>query len=554
MTSGSRLTQLRDEAIAAAEALRRSQSGVVEVLRSLQSRREHEGDADALRRLEDQLRALIEVAAAAAAAHSLGEVLEFAADQALAATGGASLSISRWCPDAGKIQTLINAGDLAPGEERLPESEIYDASDFPEWIDLFEGVPQINAVDDPASDPGQRALLARLGRESSIGVAIRFRGQVWGELWATTNPGMPRFARDDVIFLQAISEQIGAAIGRAELFDQLAQLAYRDPLTGVANRRALDESLARAFISPREDVTLLMCDVDGLKAANDELGHEAGDAILIRAGAALCAAAAEHPGAMVSRIGGDEFCVLLPTGGLDAARALALDVTGRLRAEPPPITMSCGAACSLNATPAELLRAADAAQYEAKHLGFGVFRAASEGVQALEPDKPRPRRRRRSYRDRDVRDLAAMLHEILALLDEELSRASVAERLYAVAGRIAEACDACAFGVGLVPPGSEALHTVRCSDGAELPLRAALCASPGTFVLCPTEPPEESSDLERLRARGFASALSVVTPGEAGTWLTTLFSTDGAFQLRGLSAELRLLALAAVAGSGSASL
>jgi diguanylate cyclase (GGDEF)-like protein len=365
---------------------------------------------------------------------------------------------------------------------------------------------------------------------------------------------MPRVARDDLIFLQAISEQIGAAIGRAELFDQIAELAYRDPLTAVANRRALDEALARALLAPTEDVTLLVSDVDGLKTVNDELGHEAGDAILVRAGQALCAAAEAYPAAMVSRIGGDEFCVLLPTGGLAAARALAQDATEHLRAETPPITMSCGAAASATATSAELLRAADAAQYEAKHLGSGVFRAASEIV-------PRPDaaeraflyRRRRSYRDRDTHDVESVLHEMLAALDGELASAAVAERLSAVASRLSATYDACAWGVGFVPasPGRAQFATAACNDGGELPLRAELSHCLSGFLLGAGEPPEEPVDLERLRARGFSSALGVATPGTAGTWVTVLFGADGGRQPRGLSAELRLLALAAVAGAGS---
>src|SRR5881227_1096459 len=110
-----RITRLQDDAIAAAEALRRSEAGVVEVLRSLQRKREEEVVGDSVRRVEHQLRALIEVAAAVAAVHSLRDVLELAAEHALSATGAASLSISRWDHDSQLIRTLINVGELAPG-------------------------------------------------------------------------------------------------------------------------------------------------------------------------------------------------------------------------------------------------------------------------------------------------------------------------------------------------------------------------------------------------------------------------------------------------------
>jgi hypothetical protein len=69
---------------------------------------------------EAQLRALIDVASAAAGVHRLEDVLELAAERALAALGGASLSISRWDMDARLVRTLVNVGELGPGEERFP--------------------------------------------------------------------------------------------------------------------------------------------------------------------------------------------------------------------------------------------------------------------------------------------------------------------------------------------------------------------------------------------------------------------------------------------------
>jgi hypothetical protein len=78
---------------------------------------------------EAQLSALVEVAAGAAGAHRLEDVLELAAERALAAIGAASLSISRW--QGGEVVTLINVGDLGPGEERVPRDERYALSEFP---------------------------------------------------------------------------------------------------------------------------------------------------------------------------------------------------------------------------------------------------------------------------------------------------------------------------------------------------------------------------------------------------------------------------------------
>ena len=80
---------------------------------------------------------------------------------------------------------------------------------------------------------------------------ILVEGEAWGEVYATTAPGQPRFRGDDVRFLETVAGQLAVAIGRAELFSRVSRLAYEDPLTGLANRRALEERLQRAVIARR---------------------------------------------------------------------------------------------------------------------------------------------------------------------------------------------------------------------------------------------------------------------------------------------------------------
>src|SRR5919206_4634022 len=103
---------------------------------------------------EAQLRALIDVAAVAAGAHRLEEVLELAAERSLAAVNGASLSISRWDADRGELKTLVNVGNLAPWEERLPADEVYALADYPALRRLM-GADEyvIAAISDERTDP-----------------------------------------------------------------------------------------------------------------------------------------------------------------------------------------------------------------------------------------------------------------------------------------------------------------------------------------------------------------------------------------------------------------
>lgn len=100
---------------------------------------------------------------------------------------------------------------------------------------------------------------------------------------------------------------------------ELAILIRRDPLTGVGNRRMLDERLGAAVVAGMP-FSLLTFDLNGFKALNDEHGHAAGDAVLVTVARALQHATARIDGATVIRQGGDEFAALLPDAGVgDAA-------------------------------------------------------------------------------------------------------------------------------------------------------------------------------------------------------------------------------------------
>jgi diguanylate cyclase (GGDEF)-like protein len=381
-----------------------------------------------------QLRALIDVAAAAAGAYRLEEVLELAGERALEALGGSSLAISRWDMEAGFVRTLVNVGELGPGEERFPKDETYSINDYPSVVTVIrEGGSSLAYVDDPESDSAQRQLLKRLGKESSLSVPMIFRGEPWGELWVTSAPGAPRLTAQDETFLRAIADQLVGAIHRAELFAQIEALAYTDSLTGLASRRAVETALEEACEAPSGSGSpaLVLCDIDDLKQVNDRGGHEAGDRALRRAAEALVAAAAPYEDAVVGRFGGDEFCVLLPSGSAEDARAVALDAVRRLDAEGGE-RISCGVAARTDQTtrPAELLRAADEAQYRAKRAGQRVDVVMAGEV----PDEPQPGPGQdRAYRAADPD--AALARELLDLLDN-INGTSAEERLARLRARL----------------------------------------------------------------------------------------------------------------------
>jgi diguanylate cyclase (GGDEF)-like protein len=385
---------------------------------------------------EAQLRALIDVAAAAAGAHRLEEVLELAAERALEAVGGSSLSISRWDGEARTLRTLVNVGELSPGEERFPANEIYSVEDYPALGRLMgEADFALGAVDDPDTDEAQRELLERLGKEACLSVKMVLDGRSWGELEVFTAPGRPRLSEKDAGFLRAIADLLVGAIHRAELFAQVETLAYTDSLTGVASRRAVEQALEDAVTDPAGpgSPALILCDIDDLKRVNDEGGHAAGDRALCAAAEALVHASRRHDDAVVGRFGGDEFCVLLPSATVEDARAVAETAVRSLRAGQGE-RISCGVAGRTgDETPAELLRAADEAQYRAKRAGDYV-NVVAFGDPTTDP--PEPHGRDRAYRAGDPE--AGLARDLLELLDA-LDGAPAEERLARLRARLEQA-------------------------------------------------------------------------------------------------------------------
>jgi diguanylate cyclase (GGDEF)-like protein len=184
-----------------------------------------------------------------------------------------------------------------------------------------------------------------------------------------------------------IRRNIALSRDLAEQRARLADEAAHDSLTGLPNRARLGADLDRAGA----EAVLLMIDLDGFKAVNDTLGHAAGDQLLVTIAARLRAAAADR-GALCARLGGDEFAVLLTGTGLGPARDLAATLLRRC-AEPVPldgriarVRASIGIAAG---APADLLREADLALYEAKHHGKGQYRVFDQALSAAAEDQRR---------------------------------------------------------------------------------------------------------------------------------------------------------------------
>jgi diguanylate cyclase (GGDEF)-like protein len=512
--------------------------------------------------------ALLRVAAAAAGAHGLDEVLEPAAEEARRAIGAASLSISRWERDRNVLRTLINVGELGPGADRYPEEEVYPVGEAPNLQRLLlRGQAYFNAVDDPAADPVAVSQLIAFDKDSEVAVPIVVEGESWGEVWAATTHGQPRFRAADVRFLEAIAGQLAVAIERAELFSRVSRLAYEDPLTGLANRRAVEERLeratSRAELSSNE-LTVLLCDVDDLKAINDERGHDAGDRALQRVAEALVAAAADHPGSLVGRLSGDEFCVVIEGGGLAAARVLGGAALRTLAAEHGmPISISCGAATRADATRTrdELLRAADAAQYAAKRKGGGQVCTAAPGRSPLAPDEER--RVFRGSPEQRVRTAMQLVHD---RLDGDLAGMPTLDRFEALAGTMSEAVNAAGWTVSYVQAGGWLIRSIASANTrdvrlrgvrvglddeiyplADYPVTAALVErGSGSFLTSCDDPLADQAECCLLRDLGYEAVVVAAAGDAGGAWMVEIYGDDSTNGLPEARTAIALLTRAAV--------
>ena len=173
---------------------------------------------------------------------------------------------------------------------------------------------------------------------------------------------------------------------------EMARQARTDPLTGLLNRRAfLDELARRIDRLDREGLpgTLMFVDVDNFKPLNDRFGHDAGDMALTGISALLRNLV--RPADLVARFGGDEFALWLDGAdeltAAERAEALRLDVNGslaQLTPESVKVTLSIGIACRRAGGGEfmdEVIRRADQAMYDVKRAGRGHWRVArSESV------------------------------------------------------------------------------------------------------------------------------------------------------------------------------
>ena len=188
------------------------------------------------------------------------------------------------------------------------------------------------------------------------------------------------FSQDDLRFLMTISDMGAVALENSELFQRTQELAIHDGLTGLFTKgyflERLKDEIKRA-LRLNSVFSLLMLDIDYFKNYNDLFGHAAGDFVLKELSSGIVESSKDY-NAVVSRFGGEEFCLMLPGLNKEEAHSLALNICQNiakekmsLRRQETSVTVSIGVASfpKDGVDEDQLILKSDKAMYEAKQKG-----------------------------------------------------------------------------------------------------------------------------------------------------------------------------------------
>lgn len=179
--------------------------------------------------------------------------------------------------------------------------------------------------------------------------------------------------------IPVVAETISLAIANIRLKELLHSQSIRDPLTGLLNRRFLDEYIVKQIGQAKRNKTsivFIMVDVDNFKRVNDNFGHETGDYVLSRLGNLIPSLVRE--GDLACRYGGEEFLFVLPNFDANSAKACGENIRNKVNemrividGSVSNITISLGISVFPNdgTSSKELIDAADQALYTAKKHG-----------------------------------------------------------------------------------------------------------------------------------------------------------------------------------------
>jgi diguanylate cyclase (GGDEF)-like protein len=490
----------------------------------------------------DRLRSLATLGRALARAQTVDEAADVAVADARFAFDAAAVAMARLDRASGRLRLLALAGprplESEPYPQGLPQVTV------PLIAQVIDEVRSLALdVADHGAERTSRDWLDDIGYARALVAPLWLVSEVWGLIVVVRDLSSPAFEPADVGFADAYAGIVSSGLVQAGHAEEMTELAFRDPLTRLANRRAFDRALADAverFARDGTPVTVLIGDVDRLKRANDSFGHPAGDEALRAVADAVSAAVGVVRDGFAARTGGDEFAAVLPTS-LVAATSVAEDLAARARTAPYGVGLSIGLAGTDRlpqgwpTNPEELFEWADVACLTAKRNGNGLPVVAQLNVLGSRPPD--------FAGDRDLSG-ADLVGSCLQVLAE--SPGNPEERLVRLGRRAAHLLLADGFVLSRLESGTARVQMAMGSGGmplevADLDLRGAAWldqASRSGLVARAGDP-----DVPLAGQRDSSQVLAVASQG----WLLELL---GGSQTRFGGAAGMIRALAGVATGG----
>jgi diguanylate cyclase (GGDEF)-like protein/PAS domain S-box-containing protein len=266
---------------------------------------------------------------------------------------------------------------------QLPEAE-FDPADC--WA-LRTAHPHLVLEGDSTA----RCAHAAGVRHTYLCIPILAQGETLGVLHIQTTDDVPQMDGSEMSFKTTFAGQVGLSIANIRLREALRTQSVRDALTGLHNRRYLEETLEREVRRASRNsqaLGILMIDLDHFKKFNDTYGHDAGDVVLRETASILAAGIRAED--FICRYGGEEFVIILPTADAAASRARAERLRAKIKElvmmyqgnSLGKLTISIGVSAypQHGASSKEIMAAADAALYESKRKGRDRVSLAAEAT------------------------------------------------------------------------------------------------------------------------------------------------------------------------------
>ncbi len=186
------------------------------------------------------------------------------------------------------------------------------------------------------------------------------------------------FTREDIALIELLGQLIGASIGNIKLFEKMQHQAMLDGLTGLMNHKTFYDALERELWRSRRyggKISMIMADIDNLKAINDTYGHRVGDKVIREISRRIKECIRQID--LAARYGGDEFGIILPSTSLEEAILVSQRIVESVSASPVcwqsvrvPLSISVGVGqYGADANPEDITNRSDRALYSAKQSG-----------------------------------------------------------------------------------------------------------------------------------------------------------------------------------------